>query len=309
MSDSLRYVLISAVKNEIEYIRHTLESVVSQSIRPLRWVIVNDHSTDGTDAVVRAFAAEHPFIQLLDIESRTRRSFAFKSHAVRKGYDSIKSVAFEFVGNLDGDISLPPDYYEAVMREFYADPRLGMAAGAYLNRIDGKLQNSIFRSDNVPGPIQFFRRACFDEIGGYLPLRKGGIDTAAECYARMKGWRTRLIPGLHVIHNRQTGAGEGRNSIKIRYRQGVRDYTLGYHPLYMWAKTAIRLRERPYVVGSLASITGYLHAWLRGEGRELPGELQKFIRREQLQRLKVVGFARRAAPSDTPGAREKTAAE
>ncbi len=70
------YVLITPARNEAQYIELTLRSMVAQKYLPLKWVIVSDGSTDGTDDIVRRYAADNPWIELLRMPERAERHFA-----------------------------------------------------------------------------------------------------------------------------------------------------------------------------------------------------------------------------------------
>ena len=182
------------------YVRKTLESVPAQTVRPVRWVVVSDASTDDTDAVAREFAQRFDFIDFARREDRTARDFSSQVYAQRFGCERLKSVEYDFVGMLDADISLEPDYYERILRKFHENAKLGIAGGFVHEE-----QRGVFRSrkmnsvHSVAGGIQLFRRECFEAIGGYMALKWGGMDTVAEIMARMRGWEVRAFPGVKGV--------------------------------------------------------------------------------------------------------------
>ena len=85
MTSPLTYVLITPARNEAEFIESAIKSVVAQAVRPAKWVIVSDGSTDGTDQIVTRYAADHPWIELLRLPERRERHFAGKVHAFNAG--------------------------------------------------------------------------------------------------------------------------------------------------------------------------------------------------------------------------------
>jgi len=99
-----KYVLITPARNEAQFIELTLKSVVAQTVRPLKWIIVSDGSTDGTDEIVKHYAAVNPWIELLRMPERRDRNFAGKVHAFNAGYALVKGLNFDVVGSLDADL-------------------------------------------------------------------------------------------------------------------------------------------------------------------------------------------------------------
>src|SRR6266576_4075738 len=120
-------VLITPARNEVAYIENTLRSVVAQTARPVRWVIVSDGSTDGTDEVVREYAARHDWIEVVRRPERTERHFAGKVDAFNAGYSKLRDLEYEVIGNLDADVSFDEDYLASLLRRFVENPRLGVA--------------------------------------------------------------------------------------------------------------------------------------------------------------------------------------
>ena len=282
-----KYVLISAVHNEKELIESVIKSVVSQTILPQKWVIVDDASTDGTEEIIRKYEAEYDFI----IYHRLRRSniesyYAGRTKAFLAGYEESKIFEYDFVGNLDGDISIEPTYYEHILEEFDKNPRLGIASGVYVDKINNQLQKVPIAMSHSPGAIQMFRRECYKTIGGYIPQKYGGDDACAEIMARMNGWQTRSFSRYKVIHHRPWGTGARMSILQARFRQGLTEYGVATHPLFMLAKSLRRaFLEKPYFTGSLVRLAGFLYGyWLREE-RKIPPEAIRFVRREQVRRL------------------------
>src|SRR5664280_392705 len=109
------YVLISPARNEAQFIALTIKSVVSQTARPLKWVIVSDGSTDGTDDIVRKYTADHPWIELVRMPERRERHFAGKVYAFNAGYARMEDISYDVVGSLDADISFDEDYFSFLL--------------------------------------------------------------------------------------------------------------------------------------------------------------------------------------------------
>ena len=138
---------------------------------------------------------------------------------------------------------------------------------------------------SIGGAVQFFRRQCFEEIGGYVPLEYGQVDAVVEITARMRGWETRHFPALKVLHYRRVGT-EGAGIWKVRYRQGRAEYLIGYHPLFHFARTIQRLKQKPYILGSIIRTIGYLSACFKKPKRDISEEFVRFVRQEEMQKLR-----------------------
>ena len=279
------YIIVTAARNEEAYLERTLRAVAFQTVLPVVWVIVSDGSTDGTDALVRRYSDRYPFIRLVTTAPDGARNFGSKAKAINQGYGLVRDLPHDYVGILDADVSFEPDYYAEVIARFTRNPKLGVAGGILYDNCNGVfVKQNTSPGWSVSGPIQMFRRACFDAIGGYRPLPRGGIDAVAESAARLKGWHVRAFPELRVLHHRRTGAEKGNLWITC-YRDGLKEYGYGCHPLYETAKAAARLLEAPPVIGSLLRLGGYCAAWIRREPRAIPDEILNAVRREQWERL------------------------
>jgi len=283
----LRCVLITPARNEEAFIAKTIQSMVSQTVRPIRWVIVNDGSTDRTGAIARHYEAVHDWIEVVDMPERRDRSFAAKVHSFNAGYAKVKTLDCEIIGNIDADISFESDHLEFVLQRFAEDPRLGVAGTVFEEEGYRSEADSFEGQHHVPGQFQLFRRQCFEEIGGYVPHKAGGIDWIAVTTARMKGWRTRSFREKAFFHHRTLGTAE-RGRLRSLFSYGQKDYYLGGHPLWELFRVGYRLAKRPYLLGGLALGLGYTWAGLRRIDRDVSVDLMRFHRQEQMRKLRVI---------------------
>jgi biofilm PGA synthesis N-glycosyltransferase PgaC len=279
----VNYLLITPARNEAPFIGRTIESVVAQTVLPVRWVIVSDGSTDGTDDIVRRYSVDHPWIRLVRMPERGERHFAGKVHAFNAGLATAVGVDYGVIASLDADISLAPDHFAFLLARLEADPRLGLVGAPFSDRF--AYDYRFVSIEHVSGACQVFRRACFEEIGGYVPVKSGGIDHIAVLTARMKGWKTRTFTEKACLHHRDIGSAE-HGALAAKFRAGAQDYRLGGHPLWELFRTAYQVTRRPVVVGGLAVLAGYLWSAVRGVERSISRELMVFRRREQMQRLR-----------------------
>ena len=194
MSES-SFVLVSAVRNEAEYIDGAIDSIAAQTARPLRWVIIDDNSDDETYSLASRRANGLPFVEVIRANTGRRRDFASKVYAIREALCHLATIEFSFVGFLDADIRFGADYYEKILNRFNQSQDLGIAGGIVLDIGQQFYKNPRLRAvaHHVAGGVQLFRRRCYKEIGGYAPLVFGGEDTVAEVKAVMAGWGVRDI--------------------------------------------------------------------------------------------------------------------
>jgi biofilm PGA synthesis N-glycosyltransferase PgaC len=297
MSATLKYVLITPARNEAQYIDLTLKSMIAQSQVPLKWVIVSDGSTDGTDDIVRGYIADHPWIELVRMPERQERHFAGKVYAFNAGYERVKDLDFDVVGNLDADVSFEPALFEHLMRRMAESPGLGVA-GAPFREGTFQYDYRYTNIENVWGGCQMFRRACFESIGGYMPLKGGCIDHVAVLSARLHGWQTRTFTEHVCMHHRVMGTAL-HGGLKAKVRAGAKDYSVGNHPLWQAFRMCYQLSRPPLVFGGLALGWGYAQAWMRRDEIPLPPQLVAFVRKEQMQRLKRLLGAKQNTPAAT----------
>jgi len=283
---ALRYVLITPARNEGEFIEKVIQSVISQTVRPQTWIIVSDGSTDGTDGIIAGYLAAHPWIELIRVHEHQDRTFAAKVRAFDAGLKRVTGRPYDIIGNLDADITFESDYFEFLLGKFAADPKLGVAGTPF---IEGA-EHYDFRYaslEHVSGACQLFRRECFEQIGGYVPIEAGGIDWTAVTTARMKGWTTRTFLEKTCVHHRRIGTANSRRLTAI-FKYGRKNYMLGGHPLWQISRAVFQMSKEPYVLGGLLLISGYTWGFVTRTDRPVAPELLKFYRREQMARLKKI---------------------
>lgn len=284
------YVLITPARNEAQFIELTIQSVLKQTVRPLKWVIVDDGSTDGTGDIVKKYTHDQPWIEFVELSRGGDRNFSGKVRAFNAGYDRLRELNYDVIGNLDGDVCFDEDYFQFLLERFADNPRLGVAGTPFR---EGSFQYDYrFTSiEHVSGPCQLFRRECFEQIGGYIPREIGGVDLVAVLTARMKGWQTRTFLEKPYIHQRQMGTAT-RRALIVPFRVGQADYVLGSHPVWEFCRCLYQSARRPILVKGTLCFAGYVWAMVNGHQKQVPDELVQFRRKEQMQRLGrfIAGF-------------------
>lgn len=288
------FALITPAKNEERYIADTILSVVSQTVRPLRWVIVDDGSQDSTASIARTYTQRHSWIVLVTLAPKAARTFASKAFAFGVGLDYLQNVDYQYIGNLDADIRLSPTYYEKMIAAMKSNRRIGIVGGRVFD-VDrsGHRCSSKNSHDSVRGAVQFFRRECYTDIGGYRPLRCGGIDSAAEIAARTNGWEVRTYAGVVATHLRPTGINTTKSPLVFHFRRGIKDHLMGYIGPFEIARCLGRMKDRPYGIGGFIRLAGYCHSRLRGDVFVLPIDIVRRFRQEQRRKLRLAMGGRR----------------
>jgi poly-beta-1,6-N-acetyl-D-glucosamine synthase len=292
------FVVMTAAYNEEENIGKTIESMLAQTLLPKRWVIASDGSTDKTDSIIQGYAARHSFIQLLRIVRAPGRSFGSKVAALHQAQKLFDGLSYDYIGNLDADVTTDPNYYSDLIAHFERTPHLGIAGGLVYEEsngvFEGRRSNRLY---SVAHAGQLVRRACYEQIGGYAVLQYGGEDWHAQISASMKGWTAESLPGLKVYHHRHTG--EADNLVRHKFRQGRMDYALGSDPFFEILKCVERFPEKPFILGGASRLCGFFLSLIRRDPRPVSQEFIAHIRGEQRQKLSsVLALKRGRAASD-----------
>ncbi len=283
----MSYVLITPARNEEAHIETVIRSVTSQTVLPKKWVIVSDGSTDRTDEIVQAYVRKHDWIDYLRMPEHRDRHFAAKVSCFNAGYERVKRLQYDIMGNLDADISFDPGYFEFLLSKFEDIPHLGVAGTPFIEEGYSSLSDSYEGGEHVAGGCQLFRRECFKEIGGYSSVKPGSVDKIAVVTARMKGWKTQSFRETFFFHHRKLGTGGGGKWRAI-FEYGRRDYRMGRHPLWEFLRILYQATKRPYLLNGLLLMGGYLWAFVTREERPVSKEFVAFVQREQMRRLRTI---------------------
>lgn len=277
-----KYIIISPVRDEVEYIRFTLASVIGQTVTPVQWIIVDDGSTDGTAAILAEYAVKFDWIKIVRRSDRgCRKSGGGVIDAFYDGYAALDTMDWDCIVKLDGDLSFDSDYFEKCFENFRDDRILGICGGMIYNMIDGSPVPEPAHLFHVRGATKIYRKACWEAIGELI--KAPGWDTLDEVKANMYGWKTRTLPDLKVLHYRPTGAADG--DYKNAFKNGRANYISGYHPVFMLLKCIKRIFQPPYLTGSAGLLMGYLSGYIGKIHQVRDPALIMYLRKQQLRKL------------------------
>lgn len=281
----MTFALITAARDEEDAISALVQSVLAQSLRPDRWVIVSDGSRDRTEEIVEELIRNEPWITLVPIEGGQQRDFASKVYALQRGLAELGELQEDYLGVLDGDLRLEPGYFAQLLQVFEGEPELGLAGGQIFEEYEGKrIEHDISRGA-VAGAVHFFRRQAFEKTGGFRPLKDGGEDTLLELEVRAAGWQTRTVRQLAVTHQGQVISGTG-GQLALRFRRGYLNWRFGYDPFFAWVAIAYRSLQAPVILGGICQAAGYLWAGIKRPERVVSPELRRFLLAEQRSKLR-----------------------
>lgn len=282
-----KYVVITPVRDEAEFLPRVIENMISQTVQPQEWLVVDDGSTDGTLELLQSAAKENPWIKVHQKPDRGMRSVGpGVVEAVYFGLDRLETQDYDFIAKMDGDIEFKHDYVETLLGYFHRDPFLGSASGKIFFPVGDKLVEERTADEMTVGAFNFYRRETFEAIGGFT--KEVMWDGIAFHEARIHGWRTGSIadPKLDIIHKRLMGSSH-KSILHGRLRWGRGQYFMGTHPLYIIAIAIYRSLERPFVIGGLSILTGYISSAIKKARRYGDAEFRRSLHAWQMERMKL----------------------
>jgi len=271
------YIIVSPVKDEEPHIEVTIRSVLGQTLLPSRWIIVDDGSRDRSHEIAMKYSQSFPWIQVIRLaRDSERQPGSAIIRAFTRGFDEVWNSDFDYIVKLDCDLKLLPDYFERLIEQFEQDERLGIASGIYLEQNHNQWFPVKMPAYHAAGASKVVRKKCFADIGGFVPFR--GWDTVDEIRAQLKGWRTGHFEDLKFCHLRAEGAGIG--PLRTGIMLGEIYYLTGGGSLFFALKFFDRVVVgKPFLLGGLAMLWGYLRCRLRRRERLVTPEEARLYRK------------------------------
>lgn len=255
------YVVTTPCKNEENNILQLANSIIKQTIQPKMWIIVDDGSTDSTPELLKTLTSSHNWIHVHTLESKSRDLGFHYAEVISIGLNlsleicEKNDICCDYLGLIDADMILSPDFFEKIMYQFEKNPRLGIASGnvVYINNDKKILEEG---RDNLPiGGLRVWSKKCFLDTGGspisYSP------DSVSNVIAILHGWDTAKFKDVHGIQTRKTSSAEGL--WKGYIFKGKSDYFRDYHPMYVIFKFFKYMTKAPFYLG-----VPYLYGYVLG---------------------------------------------
>ncbi len=274
------YTAVTPAYNEEALLPNLIRSMTAQTLKPKRWIIINDGSTDRTAGIIDRAAAEYPWIEAYHLPIRRERAPGGESAVMRCLRERSWSDC-DFLFRVDADVTFEPDYVALLMAEFKQNPKLGIAGGTLHEHRKGRWIAASTPEFDASGPSKIYSRECFQAIGGIEGEQ--GWDTVDEMRALMLGFETRGFRHVRTYHHRpmQSASGNWRGQM----HRGEAAYNAGYSPMFMLARSLRHLFTKPWMMGGALMLIGYLRPWLRRRPMLADPELVRFTRAQQRRRL------------------------
>jgi poly-beta-1,6-N-acetyl-D-glucosamine synthase len=280
------YVLISAVKNEEQFIEETCRSVINQKVLPSEWIIVDDNSNDGTLGIIRKYEEQYQFIKVLQNKIRKKRDFASQVFSQMFGYKNISCEGYSYVGFLDGDLRFSPLYYSTLLKIMMEEKSMGIIGGEVVDVFSVRNRNIRRGSENyhVAGGVQLFRKECFEQVAGYMPIAVGGQDTVAEVKAMMLGWKVRAVRDVAVEHLKSAES-KSKKKIRANLAYAKQSYYLGYNPIFYALSCLRRIRDSPIMLSFFYKIGFFAIFTIFAYKRPVDRNFIQYIRSIQIKKI------------------------
>jgi poly-beta-1,6-N-acetyl-D-glucosamine synthase len=282
MLEEMKYIIITPARDEENNIEITIQSVISQTIKPIEWLIINDGSTDNTGQIIDRYAEQFEWIMPLHRQNRGfRKAGTGVVEAFYEAYNNVSHNEWDFIVKMDGDLKFNADYFEKCFNHFKENSKLGIGGGIIYNDFDGVLKLEKTPLFHVRGATKIYKKKCWKDIGGLI--KAPGWDTVDEVKANMLGWETKSFEELKIVHLKPTGSADG--SWQDAVKGGTANYIAGYHPLFMLVRCIRRMVHKPYFIMPIGLFFGFVKGYIKKTPRVDDNKLIRYLRKEQLKRL------------------------
>ncbi len=274
------YIAITPARDEEQKLPGLIASMTAQTVKPKRWIVINDGSIDRTGEIIEAAAHRAPWIEPHHLPSDRPRAAGGES-VIARFLCREKWQDCDAILRLDADLSFDSQFAELLLVELERNPKLGIASATLLESDGDGWREVVAPSFHTRGAVKMYSRACFEAIGGIRP--ELGWDTLDEVGAMMHGFETRNFRHVRAHHHRPQGAASGL--WKSRRAAGEAAYNVGYSPVFLAARAVKLCFGWPPGIGAAALLAGYIEGYVRRKPRPATPEMVTFVRRHQMRRL------------------------
>ena len=280
----MKTIIITPFLNEEAVIGDLIKSVISQQLKPAKWVLVDDGSTDKSTQIIHELTKDYDWISVLQLDHKTKkRSIGAKIiNAFNSGLGTISIDDYDIIMKLDADLILPENYIKEIAQQFKNNPSIGLCGGVcgLVKQGEVKLESKT-NLDHVRGALKAYRKDCFKQIGGLV--NRMGWDSIDEYKARYHNWKVKVIPDLMVAHLKETNIKTGHT--RASFKNGIMLYTIRFDIPLLMTNVLKRLLWKPYIIQGIAILCGYFYAFLFREEKIIDKKLGRFIRKYRYSKI------------------------
>jgi glycosyltransferase involved in cell wall biosynthesis len=277
----MNYIIVTTLKNEELYVEKTIYSIINQTVQPIKWIIIDDNSTDHSYEIISKFISKYHYITLeknneIKLNEKGARIASIVDNAVKNTcLDDINIII-----KLDADVTFKEDFIANIIGEFISNPKLGIASGILYYK---GIREKILFPEYTRGAIKFYRRDCWNSINGLYHTT--GWDTIDNESAMINGWETRTL-NFPFNHLKEEGISQG--VFKMYYTAGLYYGKIPYYWPYFILKLLYRIFQKPCFISSFITFWGYVKMRYLISDKPFPDELSLSIQNSQKKRIKNI---------------------
>lgn len=227
-----------------EMLLRCLSSVLNQTVRPDRVIVVDDGSTVPTSSRL------HDLVSHVEVV-RDEDNAGFATAANR----GIATSSGEFVALINNDVILEKDWLEAILESMRGDERIGACQtvlampdgrvdGAGVDLSDGTIRQRGYGSsledldssavDAVSATATVYRREALDSLGSNQWFREefGSYyeDVELSLALSARGWKVVVLPALLAVHQGSATGGKIEPGKRTAMMRRNRYFVARLHP-------------------------------------------------------------------------------
>jgi glycosyltransferase involved in cell wall biosynthesis len=275
------HIIITPVFNEAQYLNSFIKSIISQTLPPSTFCLVDDNSTDSSAEIIKSYSSKYPWIKYVFHASGEYKAQGGKIvNAFNYGLSKLDISSASFLSKIDADLELPNDYFEKISQVFSNNQNIGICGGKIIENTNGQWVKTIQGDYFVRGALKSYRLECFKEIGGLKPVL--GWDGLDIMMALNKNWETCVLP-IDVKHFRIASSDYDVSELNLRL--GKANYQNGSNLFLALIRSTVKIwRQRSLMVGC-SFLKGYLKARKEKVPMNVDDNLKRFINNFHIKRI------------------------
>ena len=276
----MKHIIITPVFNEEKYLRTYINSIIKQTNRPFKLIVVDDNSTDSSASIIKSYCDKYDWIRYVYHSSKNEKSQGAKViRAFNYGLSKISLEGIDVITKMDGDLELPSHYFSQINKAFKS-LNVGLAGGYILEKKNGYWKKVPQASYHIRGALKSYRVECFNKIGGFMDIL--GWDGIDEMKSFFYGWESKIID-IGVKHYRPTSSDYDKPA--LYFKLGSANYKNGGNLFLAFIRSLVKSTRKPYILNGYCYLKGYLISYINRDKRNVNSDLSKFINIFHFKRL------------------------